>query len=253
MRENGDSFENQNSDYAFQINNADRQGNTIVSKITNTLQTLKTLSAVDQKLEESHKQFDLFTHHAKIRNKEFLYFTYDALRQAVLELFLSVKIRSDEEIENYNEAVFKEEQKELADLDGFTLIDQIKATIEMLMNCKQEEMDESDHPDLFTDVIKIDRINANNRLTNPSDIIKLEDLHISIALKNKQLHRAGDLDVIPVLCSVESEKNPKVNISSILQEGQAKDSIQQSENRNDSLTGSVHLFEKSPSSTVWEL
>jgi hypothetical protein len=56
-----------------------------------------------EKLDESHKQFDLFTHHAKIRNKEFLYFTYDALREAVLELFLSVKIRSDEEIDNYNE------------------------------------------------------------------------------------------------------------------------------------------------------
>lgn len=93
---------------------------------------------MDQKLDDSHKQFDLFTHHTKIRNKEFLYFTYDALRQAVLELFLSVKIRSDEEIDNYNESIFKEEKRQLADLDGFTLIDQIKQTIEMLMNVKDE-------------------------------------------------------------------------------------------------------------------
>ena len=109
-------------------------------------------------------------------------------------------------------------------MDGFTLIDQIKQTIELLMNVKQEEQDDSEHPDLFTDVIKIDRINANNRRNIPQDIIKLEDLHISIALKNKQLHREGDLDVIPVLCTVESEKNRKPNIPT-LEEGQAKESI----------------------------
>lgn len=89
------------------------------------MQTLKTLSACE-KLDDSQKNFDLFTHHAKIRNKEFLYFTYDALREAVLELFLSVKIRSDEEIDNYNEATFKDEKRQMSDVDGFTLIDQIK-------------------------------------------------------------------------------------------------------------------------------
>jgi len=41
----------------------------------------------------------------------------------VLELFLSVKIRSDDEIDNYNEALFKQEKMELSNLDGFTLID----------------------------------------------------------------------------------------------------------------------------------
>lgn len=41
----------------------------------------------------------------------------------MLELFLSVKIRSDDEIDNYNEALFKQEKRELSNLDGFTLID----------------------------------------------------------------------------------------------------------------------------------
>jgi hypothetical protein len=51
----------------------------------------------------------------------------------------------------------------------------------MLMNAKQEEQDEYEHPELFTDVIKIDRIvDGPNR--NQQDIIKLEDLQISIKL-----------------------------------------------------------------------
>jgi hypothetical protein len=63
------------------------------------------------------------------------------LREAVLELFLSVKIRSDEEIDGYNEALFKHEKRELMDLDGFSLIDQIRG-IKMLMNLKVEDQDE---------------------------------------------------------------------------------------------------------------
>ena len=38
---------------------------------------------------------------------------------------------------------------ELKDLDGFAIIDQIKTSIEMLMNMKVEEQDEIENPDLF--------------------------------------------------------------------------------------------------------
>lgn len=34
-------------------------------------------------------------------------------------------------------------------MDGFSLIDQIKTSIEMLMNMKVEEQDEIENPDLF--------------------------------------------------------------------------------------------------------
>lgn len=64
---------------------------------------------------------------------------YVNLRQAVLELFLSVKIRSDEEIDAYNKDKFEVEKKELKDVDGYSLIDYIKQSIEMLMNMKMDE------------------------------------------------------------------------------------------------------------------
>ena len=50
-----------------------------------------------------------------------------------------MKIRSDEEIDGYNEELFKEEKRQLREIDGFTLIDYIKSSIEVLMNMKVEE------------------------------------------------------------------------------------------------------------------
>jgi len=60
----------------------------------------------------------------------------------VLELFLSVKIRSDEEIDAYNKDQFDKEKKELTEVDGYSLIDQIKTSIEILMNMKIDEGNE---------------------------------------------------------------------------------------------------------------
>lgn len=76
--------------------------------------------------------------------------SYTALKEGVLELYLSVKIRSDEEIDNYNEEFFKDEKRQLRSVDGFTLIDYIKSSIEVLMNMKVEEQDELENPDLFS-------------------------------------------------------------------------------------------------------
>ena len=55
-----------------------------------------------------------------------------------MELFLSVKIRSDEEIDAYNETQFIAEKLEMKGSDGFALIDMIKSAIELLMNMKAE-------------------------------------------------------------------------------------------------------------------
>lgn len=83
--------------------------------------------------------FNLFTHQQKRKNNQELPLDYACLREAVLELFLSVKIRSDEEIEKYNKDTFGKEKEELKDVDGYLLIDYIKQSIEMLMNMKMEE------------------------------------------------------------------------------------------------------------------
>lgn len=91
--------------------------------MTNTLGSLRTLSGVVRHSVSSHKDFNLFTHHERAKKGEPYDLSYQALREAVLELFLSVKIRSDDEIDNYNEGLFKQEKAELLDIDGFSLID----------------------------------------------------------------------------------------------------------------------------------
>jgi len=86
--------------------------------------------------DHNNNQFNLFTHH-KIP-KEQRVETVQALRQALLELYLSVKIRSDDEIDNYNEAMYIKEKEQMREVDGFTLVDHVKQSIEILMNMKMD-------------------------------------------------------------------------------------------------------------------
>lgn len=81
-----------------------------------------------------NNEFNLFTHHNNALDENYI-----TLKEALLELYLSVKIRSDEEIDNYNEDQFKIEKDQMKEVDGFTLIDYIKSSIEILMNMKIEE------------------------------------------------------------------------------------------------------------------
>ena len=131
------------------IKNNNKTGNSIVSKITKSLGSLKTLSGAADMLNEGNRNFNLFSHHQLIKDNQPLKFTYEALKEGLLELYLSVKIRSDDEIDNYNEELFKDEKKELREIDGFALIDYIKQSIEVLMNMKVEEQDEMENPGLF--------------------------------------------------------------------------------------------------------
>lgn len=72
--------------------------------------------------------FNLFTHQAKrdLEGTDALVKDYKNLREAVLELYLSVKIRSDDEIDEYGKDLFVREKSELKDVDGYKLIDYIK-------------------------------------------------------------------------------------------------------------------------------
>ena len=52
---------------------------------------------------------------------------------------MSVKIRSNEEIDAYNEDILQEERERLQDTSPFTILEYIKTSIEILMNMKMEE------------------------------------------------------------------------------------------------------------------
>lgn len=84
-------------------------------------------------------EFNLFSHELLLLEGKPLEFTYEALRMGVLELYLSVKIRSDHDIDNYDEQAFAQEKEQLGDCDGFALIEMIKNSVELLMHMKDEE------------------------------------------------------------------------------------------------------------------
>lgn len=64
------------------------------------------------------------------------------VRDALIDLYLSVKIRSNDEIDQYNHDVLHDERVKLKskqNVNKITLINYIKASIEILMNMKSEE------------------------------------------------------------------------------------------------------------------
>ena len=186
----------------------------------------------------------------------------------MLELYLSVKIRSDDEIDNYNEEFFKDEKRQLKDLDGFTLIDYIKTSIEILMNMKVEEQDEMENPDLFTDTenslglrgeppIKNKRHDRRSKLLD--DNRRSEKQHREIDKKRIDIDfdrnvgggEDDDEDVcvsMPNMDSIDVERSPD-KTGAKGRSSQRKRNNQILNNQSDE-KAVIGLFEKSPSSTV---
>ena len=50
-----------------------------------------------------NNEFNLFTHHKLTQSERIRMENHVTLKEAILELYLSVKIRSDDEIDNYTE------------------------------------------------------------------------------------------------------------------------------------------------------
>lgn len=54
-------------------------------------------------IDNSKNDFNLFSHHKFTNSARVMQENYETLKEALLELYLSVKIRSDEEIDCYTE------------------------------------------------------------------------------------------------------------------------------------------------------
>ena len=73
----------------------------------------------------------------------------ETLEDAIIDLYLSVKIRSNDEvnfsvlikiqIDIYDETTLAAERQKLKDVDPFTVVEYIKASVEILMNMKNDD------------------------------------------------------------------------------------------------------------------
>lgn len=61
------------------------------------------------------------------------------LEEAIIELYLNVKVRSNDEISKYDASTFENEKQKLREVDPHTVLDYIKSSIEILMSLKSEE------------------------------------------------------------------------------------------------------------------
>ena len=63
------------------------------------------------------------------------------MRKAILELYLNVKIRSQDEIQKMTEEAIELERAKLNTIDTLDLIDYIKQSVEILMHMRIEEFE----------------------------------------------------------------------------------------------------------------
>ena len=61
------------------------------------------------------------------------------LKEAIVDLYLNVKVRSQEEISKFNERKYESEKSVLLDKDPLLILEYIKSSIEIIMNIKAED------------------------------------------------------------------------------------------------------------------
>lgn len=128
--------------------------------------TLNSLSGLSQK---NPNEFALFSHHKLLQEGKELVMSYKALREACLELFLSVKIRDDTEIEDYNASMYRREKQELDPVNGFELIDMIKESIEKLMQMHEQQNAEFAEEDSTQQDVLIDSAVVNMHFNHTNE------------------------------------------------------------------------------------
>ena len=60
------------------------------------------------------------------------------LHEAIIDLYLQVKVRSNDEIDRFGQDQFKKERERLLKFDSLTVLDYIKTSIEILMQIKDD-------------------------------------------------------------------------------------------------------------------
>lgn len=63
------------------------------------------------------------------------------VRKAIIELYLNVKIRSQQEISAMSEEAMEQERAKLSKVDTVDIIDYIKQSVEILMHMRLEEFE----------------------------------------------------------------------------------------------------------------
>jgi len=63
------------------------------------------------------------------------------LREAIIELYLAIKIRSTDELDKITDKVLEEEKQKLEKVSGLQVLEYVRTSIEIIMNLKIEDLE----------------------------------------------------------------------------------------------------------------
>ena len=63
------------------------------------------------------------------------------LRDAIIELYLAIKIRSTDELDQITDKVLEDEKRKLEKVSGFQVLEYVRTSIEIIMNLKIEDLE----------------------------------------------------------------------------------------------------------------
>lgn len=103
------------------------------------------------------------------------------LHEAIIDLYLQVKVRSSDEIDRFGQDQFKKERERLLKFDSLTVLDYIKTSIEILMQIKDEGNDNNGK--------------SKDKDANGTNRANLRGLGIdNLPISNINTNRGGDLN-----------------------------------------------------------
>ena len=121
----------------------------------------------------------------------------EILRDAITDLYLDVKIRSSEEIDQYDTNQFQKERDRLNSLSLVTIVEYIKSSIEILMNMKLDESEQKTtskyRPSSRPYFKREDKASVNelelgkNKTSDPKKEIDLDPSKIKLEDTNKSI------------------------------------------------------------------
>jgi hypothetical protein len=108
------------------------------------------------------------------------------LHEAIIDLYLQVKVRPNEEIDHFGQEQFKKERERLLKFDSLTVLDYIKTSIEILMSLKGENTD-GNNKSTGNAIHGLDNLNYSNLNSNRGGKDNLNDTGLSSTFKSIDL------------------------------------------------------------------
>lgn len=106
------------------------------------------------------------------------------LHEAIIDLYLQVKVRSNDEIDRFSQDQLKKERERLLKFDSLTVLDYIKTSIEILMQIKGEGADSSKNNDALA-AFGLENVAYSSNINQNKD--KLNDTGLSSTFKSIDL------------------------------------------------------------------